>query len=79
MQITVDFPYAGFILECVCEYQPAEPQTQYEPAVKAEFIVEEIKLDGKCAMELIGFDDWPEAKQDAFDAAVMAKASERDE
>jgi hypothetical protein len=79
MQITVDFLYAGFILECVCEYQPAEQQTQYEPAVKAEFVVEEINLDGKCAIELIGFEDWPIAKQYAFDAAVEAKAMERDE
>ena len=78
-QVTVDFPYAGFILECVCEYHPAEPQYLYRPAVEAEFIVEEVKLDGKCAMELIGFEYWPDAMQRAFDAAVTAKASERDE
>jgi len=56
--ITVNYPYANFILEIEVDCCEGHAQTHMDPEEPAEFIIEEIKLYGKDAKELIGWDDW---------------------
>ncbi len=69
-QITVNYNYAGFTLEIIVDACEAEPQTLEEPGCDAEFIIEEIKLDGKDAWELIGWESWTDTEQEDFGQAV---------
>ena len=69
--ITVHYPYAGFILEIIVDACEGRAQTHMDPEEPAEFIIEEIKLYGKCAKELIGWDEWfGSYEQEQFTSAV---------
>jgi len=71
-QLTIDYPYAGFTLEIIVDACEGRAQTQIDPEEPAEFIIEEIKLDGKCAKELINWEEWPEYEQINFEQSVEA-------
>ena len=70
--ITVNYPYANFILEIEVDCCEGRAQTHMDPEESAEFIIEEIKLYGKDALELIGYEWWSVTKQAEFETEVEA-------
>ena len=70
MSLTIDYPYAGFILTIEVDASEAEPQTLEEPGCDAEFCITEIKLNGVNAEELIGFSGWRSGEQLDFELKV---------
>ena len=70
MFVIFDYPYAGFTLEIEAEISMAEPQTMTDPGCDSEFCITEIKLDGKCALDLIGFNEWDSLDVADFDRRV---------
>ena len=72
MSLTIDYPYAGFILTIEVDASEAEPQTLEEPGCDAEFCITEIKLNGVNAEELIGFSGWTSGEQFDFEFNVEA-------
>ena len=70
MNLTIDYPYAGFVLEIEVDASNAEPQTLEEPGCDAEFCITAIELNGIDAMELIGFSEWEPWEQRDFERKV---------
>ena len=72
MNIQITYPYGEFELDLVIEASEAEPQTLEEQGCNAEFNVIEATLDGKCAFELIDYENWSVKRQVRFNADVEA-------
>ena len=70
MSLTIDYPYAGFIMQIEVDASHAEPQTLEEPVCDAEFCITAIELNGIDAMELIGFSEWEPWGQRDFERKV---------
>jgi len=70
MSLTIEYPYAGFILTIEVDASEAEPQTLEEPGCDAQFCITEIKLNGVNAEELIGFSEWCPGEQFDFELKV---------
>ena len=70
MSLTIDYPYAGFILTIEVDASEEELQTLEEPGCDAEFCITAIELDGVDAMELIGFSEWGSSSQFDFERKV---------
>ena len=65
--ITVNYPYSGFILEIIVDASDG-----------ADFIIKDIKLYGKDAKELIGWDCLEGFSEDDFTLEVEAYYLEKD-
>jgi hypothetical protein len=70
MSLTINYPYAGFVLEIEVDEIYPEPQTLEEPGCDAEFCITAIELNGVDAMELIGFSEWEPWEQHDFERKV---------
>ena len=71
-QLTINYPYAGFILQIEVDASDAEPQTLEDPGCDSEFAITEITLDGNCARELIDVESWLDGRWEQFEADVEA-------
>ena len=78
MNIEITYPYGEFDLDLVIEASQSEPQTLVHPDCNAEFNVIEATLDGKCAFELIDYENWNVRRQVQFNADVEAYYIERE-
>jgi hypothetical protein len=70
MNLTIGYPYAGFVLEIEVDACEGREQTMIDPPEPAEFCITAIELNGTDAMELIGFSEWGSSSQFDFERKV---------
>lgn len=77
MQVSLIYPYAGHKLYIIANASRYRPETMVDPEEPAEFVIEEMKLDGKCAFALIDWESWTERRREEFELAVEGYYIER--